>query len=111
MGCLGQKPLSGSPPPATFPLEASPGLPTLPLPFPMATKRKRIVLKFGSGILTNARGTSPDLAQFRRLCAEVAGLVKQGHQVTIVSSGAVAAGLAVLLCRPLFRSRANSSTL
>jgi glutamate 5-kinase len=62
----------------------------------MAAKPQRIVLKFGSGILTNARGTSPDLGQFRRLCAEVAGLVKKGHEVIIVSSGAVAAGLAVL---------------
>jgi len=62
----------------------------------MATKPQRIVLKFGSGILANARGTSLDDRQFRRLSAEIAGLVKAGHQVVVVSSGAVAAGLAVL---------------
>ena len=58
----------------------------------MATKPKRIVVKFGSGILANARGTSLDTRQFRRLCAEIAGLVKAGHDVIVVSSGAVAAG-------------------
>ena len=62
----------------------------------MATKPKRIVVKFGSGILANARGTALDVRQFRRLCKEIAGLVKAGHEVIIVSSGAVAAGLAEL---------------
>jgi glutamate 5-kinase len=62
----------------------------------MATSSKRIVLKFGSGILANARGTTLDERQFRRLCAEVAGLVKSGHECVVVSSGAVAAGLGVL---------------
>jgi glutamate 5-kinase len=62
----------------------------------MASTPRRIVLKFGSGILANARGTSLDKRQFRRLCAEIAGLVKAGHEVIVVSSGAVAAGLAEL---------------
>jgi len=62
----------------------------------MATTPKRIVLKFGSGILANARGTTLDERQFRRLCAEIAGLVKSGHECVVVSSGAVAAGLSVL---------------
>jgi glutamate 5-kinase len=62
----------------------------------MASKTKRIVLKFGSGILANAKGTSLDARQFRRLCAEIAGLVKAGHEVVVVSSGAVAAGLSEL---------------
>ena len=62
----------------------------------MATTPKRIVLKFGSGILANARGTTLDERQFRRLCAEIAGLVKAGHECVVVSSGAVAAGLGVL---------------
>lgn len=56
----------------------------------------RVVLKFGSGILANAKGNTLDERQFRRLCAEVAAIVKSGHQCLIVSSGAVAAGLAVL---------------
>ena len=56
----------------------------------------RIVVKFGSGILANARGTALDERQFARLAAEIAGLVKAGHECVIVSSGAVAAGLGVL---------------
>ena len=62
----------------------------------MSTHPKRIVVKFGSGILANARGTTLDEPQFVRLAAEVAGLVKAGHECVIVSSGAVAAGLGVL---------------
>ncbi len=62
----------------------------------MAATPKRIVLKFGSGILANDSGNSLDLAQFQRLSAEVAALVKEGHQCIIVSSGAVAAGLMAL---------------
>src|SRR5947209_7984373 len=46
--------------------------------FIMATTPRRIVLKFGSGILANMRGTSLDDRQFRRLCAEIAELTKQG---------------------------------
>jgi glutamate 5-kinase len=57
---------------------------------------RRIVLKFGSGILANARGSGLDEKQFRRLCAEVSAAVKAGHECVVVSSGAVAAGLGVL---------------
>ena len=52
----------------------------------MASKSRRIVLKFGSGILSNTRGTSLDDRQFRRLCAEIAGLVKEGHEVVVVDN-------------------------
>ena len=62
----------------------------------MANHRKRIVLKFGSGILATPRGTNLDQRQFVRLTKEVAALVESGHQVMIVSSGAVAAGLGAL---------------
>jgi glutamate 5-kinase len=37
-----------------------------------------------------------DEKQFQRLTAEVASLVREGHQCVVVSSGAVAAGLGVL---------------
>ena len=57
---------------------------------------KRIVLKFGSGILATPRGTNLDQRQFARLAKEVAVLVSSGHEVIIVSSGAVAAGLGAL---------------
>jgi glutamate 5-kinase len=53
----------------------------------------RIILKFGTGILTRPKGDSLDAAQFRELTAEVAALVKAGHECVIVSSGAVGAGL------------------
>lgn len=60
------------------------------------TAHKRIVLKFGSGILATPRGTNLDQRQFARLAKEVAVLVSSGHEVIIVSSGAVAAGLGAL---------------
>lgn len=56
----------------------------------------RIVLKFGSGILANPQGNTLDQDQFQRLASEVAGLIQEGHECLIVSSGAVAAGLSVL---------------
>lgn len=56
----------------------------------------RIVLKFGSGILANTEGNTLDAEQIRRLSSEVAALVHAGHECIVVSSGAVAAGLAVL---------------
>jgi len=57
---------------------------------------KRIVLKFGSGILATPRGTNLDQRQFTRLTKEIAVLVDSGHEVIIVSSAAVAAGLGAL---------------
>lgn len=62
----------------------------------MSSKPKRIVLKFGSGILASPRGNALDEKQFVRLAAEVSQLVKDGGQCVVVSSGAVAAGMRVL---------------
>jgi len=62
----------------------------------MASSSKRIVLKFGSGVLTTPRGNALDSRQFTRIAAEIAQVVKAGHQCLIVSSGAVAAGLGSL---------------
>ena len=62
----------------------------------MAHNRKRIVLKLGSGILATPRGTNLDQRQFSRISKEVAALVESGHQVIMVSSGAVAAGLGAM---------------
>jgi glutamate 5-kinase len=62
----------------------------------MANHRKRIVLKFGSGILATPRGTNLDQRQFTRLTREIATLVESGHHVLVVSSGAVAAGLGAM---------------
>lgn len=61
-----------------------------------AARKKRVVLKFGSGVLATTRGNTLDDRQFTRIAAEVAALVKAGHEVIVVSSGAVAAGLGAL---------------
>lgn len=54
---------------------------------------KRIVLKFGSGILTRVDAPEPDPVQLRKLVEAVALLKQAGHTVVVVSSGAVASGL------------------
>lgn len=53
----------------------------------------RIVLKFGSGILTKINRPEPDPVQLRKLIEAVALLKQAGHQCVVVSSGAVASGL------------------
>jgi glutamate 5-kinase len=60
------------------------------------SKHKRIVLKFGSGILTRAREIDLNPKQIAKLSAEVAGLVNAGHQCITVTSAAVAAGISAL---------------
>jgi len=62
----------------------------------MAHSSKLIVLKFGSGVLTTAKGNALDSKQFTRIAAEIAEVIRCGHQCLIVSSGAVAAGLGAL---------------
>ena len=59
----------------------------------MADKRKRLVIKFGSGILTKPARDGLHVAHIRRLTAEVAELMASGHECVLVSSGAVAAGM------------------
>src|SRR2546423_7780819 len=74
-------------------------------------QRKRIVLKFGSGILTHANTARLDPEQISRLTAEVAALIQRGHQCITVTSGAVAAGMGALLLkeRPLDLATAQAS--
>jgi glutamate 5-kinase len=62
----------------------------------MHKKPRRILLKFGSGILTRPRANALDEKQFDRLTADVAQLVRGGCECIIVSSGAVAAGMRVV---------------
>lgn len=62
----------------------------------MAKRPQRIVLKFGSGILSTRQGIGLSRPQIARLAREVGALVRAGHECVIVSSGAVAAGLATL---------------
>ena len=59
--------------------------------------KKRIVAKFGTGVLTtDASGLQLDAAQFARLAAEISALIDAGHSVVVISSAAVAGGVAAL---------------
>ncbi len=62
----------------------------------MSRSTKRIVLKFGTGILTQPETNDIDHGQIRRLSSEVAALMREGHECLLVSSGAVGAGLMTL---------------
>jgi glutamate 5-kinase len=62
----------------------------------MHKQPRRILLKFGSGILTRPHANALDEKQFRRLASDVAQLVGDGCECIIVSSGAVAAGMRVV---------------
>ncbi|MBK28384.1 MAG: glutamate 5-kinase [Verrucomicrobiales bacterium] len=55
----------------------------------------RVVIKFGTGILTN-RSKQIDPSQIEQLVSQVAAQHKAGREVIIVSSGAVGAGMGVL---------------
>ncbi len=55
----------------------------------------RLVLKLGTGILTDARNR-PDQVQFAQLVAQVAALREEGREVVLVTSGAVGAGMGAL---------------
>ncbi len=57
---------------------------------------KRIVLKFGTGILTRLKGDGLDKSQFAALTSAVASLVSSGHQCVVVSSGSIGAGMMTL---------------
>lgn len=59
------------------------------------SKVRRIVLKVGSRVLT-AKGKVLNQAVFDRLAREVSAAKKKGYEIVIVSSGAIAAGLARL---------------
>lgn len=59
--------------------------------------KNSIVLKFGTGILTtDASGVQLDRRQFENLSTDLAALVDKGHAVVVISSAAVAAGVAAL---------------
>ncbi len=59
----------------------------------MAKKSLRIVLKFGSGVLTSEKENALNAKRFREIATGVAGLIEAGHECVVVSSAAVAAGL------------------
>ena len=59
------------------------------------SQAKRIVVKVGSRLLVNANGR-PNLKRLQNLADQLAALRKEGREVILVSSGAVAAGLQTL---------------
>jgi len=61
----------------------------------MVVEPRCVVAKIGSSSLTDDQGRI-ERAALERLCAEVAALRGEGHRVVVVSSGAVAAGVAAL---------------
>lgn len=57
----------------------------------MSLSYKKLVIKIGSNVLTKENGL-PDLERMACLTDEIATLKKEGRQIILVSSGAVAAG-------------------
>ena len=57
----------------------------------------RIVIKLGTGVLTDSR-KQLDLAQMEQLVAQVAAQRQAGRQMVLVTSGAVGAGMGALGC-------------
>ena len=57
------------------------------------SQRRRVVIKVGSAVLASSEH-GLDEARIGRLASEVSGLLEQGREVILVSSGAIAAGLA-----------------
>jgi len=55
-----------------------------------------LVLKFGTGVLSTRGGGALNAARFRSIADEIAGIVQGGIPCVIVSSAAVAAGVAEL---------------
>jgi glutamate 5-kinase len=61
----------------------------------MAFNYKRIVIKIGSNVLTQSNGL-PDQYRLSQIVEQIVGLKKQGIEVILVSSGAVAAGRSLI---------------
>src|ERR1700761_7419738 len=61
----------------------------------MAFNYQRIVIKIGSNVLTRKDGL-PDLERIKHLVEQIAHIKKQGKEVVLVSSGAVAFGRSLI---------------
>lgn len=61
----------------------------------MSVRKKRIVVKVGSSSLTNA-GSGCDAAKMKSIVSAITRLRADGHEVLLVSSGAVASGYKLL---------------
>ena len=56
---------------------------------------RRIVVKIGSRVIVQKSGR-PDIIRIKELVKQVAGLRREGYEVVLVSSGAIAAGMEAL---------------
>ena len=56
---------------------------------------RRVVIKIGSRVIVGKTG-KPDIAHIKRLVVQLAAIQRQGYQVVVVSSGAIAAGMEAL---------------
>lgn len=61
----------------------------------MANHYHRIIIKIGSNVLTQKNGL-PDVARISHLVDQIAAIKKQGREVILVSSGAVASGRSLI---------------
>lgn len=59
------------------------------------SRARRVVIKVGSAVLTSS-GQGLDENRIERLASDISSIFDQGHEVVLVSSGAIAAGLAKL---------------
>jgi glutamate 5-kinase len=65
------------------------------MPRELLKSLSRIVLKLGTGVLTDER-KQPDLVQMERLVAQISAQRRAGKEIVLVTSGAVGAGMGVL---------------
>src|SRR6201992_4303736 len=72
----------------------------------MAFNYQRIVIKIGSNVLTQKDGL-PDLLRISHLVDQIAKIKKQGKEVVLVSSGAVASGRSLISISEKFYSVAT----
>ncbi len=76
----------------------------------MALAYKRIIIKIGSNVLTLDNGM-PDLARIKHLVDQIAEIKKQGKEVILVSSGAVASGRSLVQVSEKFDAVASRQLL
>ncbi|QCR23557.1 glutamate 5-kinase [Pontibacter sp. SGAir0037] len=76
----------------------------------MALPYKRIVIKIGSNVLAQADGM-PDYSRIQHLVDQIAALKKQGREVIVVSSGAVASGRSLVKVSEKFDAVATRQLL
>ena len=62
---------------------------------PLVGDFKRIVIKLGSSLFCT-EGACPDLALIKNIVEQISSLIKEGKEIVLVSSGAIALGMGLL---------------